>query len=222
MEDQNLPPDEREGGRGSLLWGGAALALLAGLGIAFIIMLMDKGSTKPPPASRGGLIVEAGKPDEDKLDTTKPLRCFVDGQFVGELTLTQCAKRNGVATDSLDVGLDPSGALAAAGTAGTVLTPLPPQAAQPAPVNPTPTAANIATCWTYGRDGWRDIGDMGRGACVQTLFAGQCERQGGAQYGRWGDQTLRLVTGKVEVSGDNRRFRTLVDQGPGCSLPAVD
>lgn len=224
MEDEELAHEETQPtSRGGLILGGAALALLAGLGIAFIIMLMDGGSKKPPPASRGGLIVEAGKPDDDKLDTAKPLRCFVDGQFVGEITLAQCARRNGVATDALDVGLDPSGALAAAGTAGTVLTPLPPQPSQPAPAPTAATpAVNVATCWAYSRDGWRELGDMSRGSCVQSLFAGQCERQGGAQYGRWGDQTVRLVPGRVEISGDNRRFRTLVEQGPGCSLPAAD
>src|SRR5690606_6952159 len=108
---------------------GGALALLAGLGIAFSIMLSDDGSKKPPPASRGGLVVETGRPD-DKLDPARPLRCFVDAQFVGELTLAQCAERNGVATGALDVGLDETGALAAAGVAGTVLTPLPPQPSQ--------------------------------------------------------------------------------------------
>jgi hypothetical protein len=56
-------------------------------------------------------------------------------------------------------------------------------------------------------------------ACVQTLFAGRCERPGDASYGRWGQETIRLVPGKVEISGDNRTFHTLVEQGPGCSLP---
>src|SRR5206468_8925951 len=57
------------------------------------------------------------------------LRCFVNGQFVGELPLAVCAQRNGVATGSLDVGLDPSGALAAASNAASSgLTPLPSQA----------------------------------------------------------------------------------------------
>ena len=63
--------------------------------------------------------------------------------------------------------------------------------------------------------------EMALNACVQALFAGRCERPGGATYGRWMTQTLRLVPGKVEVSGDNRSFRTLVDQGGGCAIPAI-
>jgi len=56
---------------------------------------------------------------------------------------------------------------------------------------------------------------------VQACFAGQCEKRGGATYGRWGEQTLRLVRDKVEISQDNRRFRTLVEQGANCSIPPV-
>lgn len=85
-----------------IIWvGGAALALLAGLSIA--IALMGKGKqTEPPPASRAGLIVETGRSDDTKLDPARPLRCFVGGQFVGETTLSECAKKNGVATGALD------------------------------------------------------------------------------------------------------------------------
>lgn len=223
MEDHREPQQNR-----TVLIFGAALALVAGLGGAALIMSKDDGSTKPPPASRGGLVVEATRTVDDKLDPARPLRCFVDGQFVGEVTLAECAQRNGVATGALDVGLDETGALAAASTAGTVLTPLPPPEAAivtpppPAadPSQPTPVATS--TCWRYAAGSWRELGEIGRGACVQMLFQGQCAGRGGADYGRWGDQTLRLVTGRVEISGDNRRFRTLVEQGPGCSLPSVD
>jgi hypothetical protein len=62
---------------------------------------------------------------------------------------------------------------------------------------------------------------MTQSSCVQTLFAGRCERPGEATYGRWGAQTLRLVPGRVEVSGDNRTFRTLVEQGSNCSLSST-
>jgi hypothetical protein len=31
-------------------------------------------------------------------------------------------------------------------------------------------------------------------------------------------QTLRLVPGKVEVSGDNRSFRTLAEQSSSCAI----
>ena len=227
--DHEIEPREHRQDRRGLLVAGGLVALVAGLGLAFAIVARDDGSSRPPPASQGGLVVQATRPEDDgKLDPSRPLRCFVSGQFVGELTLAQCAERNGVATGALDVGLDETGALAAADVAGTVLTPLPPQDVQP--VNPTPpvaaepsvTPVAIATCWRYSREGWRAVGDMGRGACVSNLFGGQCEDRGQAMYGRWGEQTVRLVTGRVEISSDNRRFRTLAEQGPGCSLPRMD
>ena len=230
MEDDRLrlrrDEGQEPGNRRGLLLAGGALALLGGLGVAFAVLLLDDGPDKapPPPASRGGLVVEARTLDEDKLDPARPLRCFVDAQFVGEITLAQCAERNGVATGALDVGLDETGALAAAAVAGTVLTPLPPPAAAPDPVKPAPTVTPAAAndvCWRYD-GGWSELGEMPRGACVQTLFAGQCAGRGQALYGRWGEQSLRLVTGRVEISGDNRRFRTLAEQGPACSLPTVD
>lgn len=209
----------------ALVVAGGAIALAAGLGIAFLIMSHDKGSNAPPAASRGGLVVETQRPKDEKLDMNRPLRCFVNGQVVGELTLAECAKRNGVATGSLDVGLDETGALAATENAGTVLTPLPPVATEPvtpAATAPDATPAATDTCWRYSPGGWRPVGEMSRGACVQMAFAGQCEGMGQALYARWGEQTLRLVTGRVEISGDNRRFHPLVDQGPNCSIPAVD
>lgn len=208
---------------------GGAVALLLGILIAATIMGGDKGPSKPPPAATGGLVVETGRDDDTKLDPTRPIRCFVSGVFAGELTLTECAKRNGVATDALDVGVDETGALAAANQAGTVLAPLPPvQAAQPPAVSTNPAAPQPApvpvagdACWRYAGGGWTRIGAMDLNSCVQTLYAGQCEGRGGAAYGRWGDQTLRLVRDRVEISSDNRRFRTLVEQGANCSIPPV-
>lgn len=225
-QEPQTPPREPQfdaNDRTVMIVAGGAVALAAGLGIAFLIMSHDKGSTRPPPASQGGLVVETSRPKDEALDMNRPLRCFVDGQVVGELTLADCAKRNGVATGSLDVGLDESGALAATQNAGTVLTPLPPQPTQPvaaAPVNDA--AADTDTCWRYSPGGWRPLGDMSRTACVQMVFAGQCEGTGQAMYARWGQQTLRLVTGRVEISADNRRFQLLAPQGPNCSIPAVD
>ena len=98
-----------------VLGGGAAVALLAGLGIAAALLAgHDQKQTEAPPASRAGLIVETGRDDDTKLDPARPLRCFVGGAFVGEITLAECAKKNGVATGALDVGVDETGALAAA------------------------------------------------------------------------------------------------------------
>jgi hypothetical protein len=207
---------------------GALLALVAGMAIAWVLLSSGRGErTPPPPASQGGLVIESAEGD-DQLNPARPLRCFVGGQFVGEFTLAECARRNGVATDALDVGVDETGALAAADQAGDMLTPLPPEEGEiEAPVEPPvsalPEAADdgepVAACWRYAGARWRRLsGEVSRLACAQTLFAGRCEQAGGATYGRWGQQTLRLVPGRVEVSDDNRSFRPLVEQGPGCSL----
>ena len=209
---------------------GVAVALILGLAIALASVKRNRGPAEPPPASQGGLVVEMGREDDTKLDPTRSLRCFVSGQFVGMSTLAECAKRNGVATGALDVGIDVTGELAATGEAGTVLTPLPPpvETVQPAPApavtEPAPAAAPrgpVAVCWRYAERSWSRMSEMSLNACVQALFAGRCERAGGATYGRWGDQTLRLVPGRVEQSPDDRNFRTLVEQGTNCSLPSL-
>jgi len=212
---------------------GGAVALLAGVGIA--ALMVNKGSDEqrpPPPASQGGLVVETNARDDGKLDPAKPLRCFVAGQYVGEMTLAECANRNGVATGALDVGIDEAGNLAAADQAGTMLTPLPPSpepvtagVAPPGAVVPAPAAppsAPAGSCWRYADGGWRKLpNELTLNACVQSLFGGRCERPGGATYGRWMSQTLRLVPGKVEVSGDNRSFRLLAEQATNCSIESV-
>jgi hypothetical protein len=208
-------------------------ALLAGGAIAWVLVSGDRGSA-PPPASEGGLVIDSSAAEDGKIDAGKPLRCFVAGQFVGVLTLTDCARRNGVATDALDVGLDETGALAAAQQAGAQLVPLPPveegavsateeSSLPPAEAStPVEDATQAAVCWRHGGGRWRRVPEAGDlNACVQILFAGRCERPGGATYGRFGTQTLRLVAGKVEVSDDNRSFRTLAPQAPDCSLPPV-
>jgi hypothetical protein len=206
---------------------GAVVALLAGLAIAWTLVGQHRGeATPPPPASRGGLVIDSADAGDNRLDATKPLRCFVGGQFVGEMTLAACAKRNGVSTEALDVGLDQTGALAAAEQAGAMITPLPPPvskaeeapAAEAAPSLPQVVSGPQGACQSYAAGQWRRMpGEMGLGACVQALFAGRCERAGDAAYGRWGQQTLRLVApGRVEISGDNRSFRPLSDQ-PGCA-----
>jgi len=208
---------------------GGGVALLLGILIAVTIMRGSKAPAEPPPASQGGLVVETGRDDDTRLDPARPIRCFVAGQFAGEITLTECAQRNGVATGALDVGVDETGALAAADAAGTLLAPLPPKPIAPAPVQaaptastePAPPAAAGSMCWRYASGGWSQAGSMDLNSCVQSLFAGQCEKRGGATYGRWGEQTLRLVRDKVEISQDNRRFRTLVEQGANCSIPPV-
>jgi hypothetical protein len=212
---------------------GAVLAIVLGALIALGIANGSKAPDAPPPASQGGLVVENGRDDDTKLDAARPIRCFVEGQFVGEITLAECAKRNGVATGALDVGVDETGALAASGQTGAIVAPLPPsdlgppvaqappQSSGPAPT-PAPTSvADGGACWRYADATWTKLEGMSLNACVQRLYAGQCERPGRATYGRWGQQTLRLVPGKVEISDDNRRFRTLARQDRGCNIDAV-
>lgn len=209
---------------------GVAAALSLGLIIALSSIARNPKSEDPPPASRGGLVVEMGREDDAKIDPTRELRCFVGGQFVGMSSLADCAKRNGVATGALDVGIDVTGELAATGEAGTVLTPLPPPveaAPAPAPIvvpaapGPAQPRRAAAVCWRYADSSWSRMSEMSLNACVQALFEGKCERPGGATYGRWGEQTLRLVPGRVEQSSDDRSFRPLVEQGTNCALPPL-
>ena len=65
--------------------GGAGLALVLGLALAWVIFSRSQAPSGPPPASQGGLVVVSGRDDDAKLDPKRPLRCFVNGQFVGEL-----------------------------------------------------------------------------------------------------------------------------------------
>ena len=205
--------------------GGGVLALLLALGVALFVS--SHGQPKAaPPASVGGLVVQMGPPQDAKLDPKQPLRCFVNGQFVGMATLSDCAKQNGVATKALDVGIDPNGALAAAGEAGVNLAPLPPSDMPPpdpsAVADQSPASAGhgpVGDCLRYGQSGWRKVGDnVSLNACVQTLYAGHCEKAGGASYGRWQGQTLRLVPHRVESSNDNMNFHQLVDQTDACGI----
>jgi len=77
-------------------------------------------------------------------------------------------------------------------------------------------------CMRHTGSEWRSIGNgMSMGACVQALYAGTCVRPGEAQYGRWGDTTLRLVPRRVEQSNDNTRFRTLAQQDRNCQFPEL-
>jgi len=210
--------------------GGGLLALLISLGVALGLIARDRKPAAPPPASVGGLVVQMGSPDNAKLDPAQPLRCFVGGQFEGMETLADCAKKNGVATKALDVGVDPNGDLTAANGVGADLAPLPPTddaqadaGAAPAQTAPVPAAGvrgAVADCLRYGGGGWHKAGDnLTLGACVQALYSGRCVKTGEAAYGRWGVQTLRLVPHRVEISNDNRSFRNLADQDDtNCSI----
>lgn len=202
--------------------GGGLVVVALAVGGALFVVRHDR-PTAPPPASVGGLVVQMGRPEDAKLDPQKPLRCFVGGQFVGLETLADCAKKNGVATEALNVGVDQTGALAAANKGGADVTPLPPaEDDSAADASAAPAATGPAgECWRYAGGDWRRVGDgLTLGACVQTLFAGHCEKPGGASYGRWMGQTIRLVPHAVEISADNKSFRTVVQQSDaGCAIP---
>lgn len=231
-----LPNDNRV-----ILAIGAGVAILA----AIVLALMfggKKDQTEAPPVDRpAGLQVDLA--DAPSLEPTRELRCFVDGQFVGMATLADCARRNGLATDGLDVGLDASGNLSAAPTASFAPPPeLPtsevadlndpvsdPDATLPEKPGGLPQRepqvqrASGAPCLRYTGSEWRQIStDMSLGQCVQALYAGTCVRPGDAQYGQHGGLTLRLVPRRVEQSTDNTRFRILADQDRNCQFPSLN
>lgn len=217
---------------------GVGLAVLA----AVVLALMfggDKEPTAAPTAdgdAPGGLQVSLA--DAPALEPTRELRCFVDGQFVGMATLSDCARRNGLATDALDVGLDETGNLAAAPTASfapppalprleaDVAAPLPgesPPVEKPQAQPPRTERVSGTPCLRFSGSDWRQISsDMSLGQCVQALYAGTCVRPGDAQYGRHGNLTLRLVPRRVEQSNDNSRFRILAEQDRNCHFPSLN
>lgn len=211
---------------------GAAVAVLAAVVIALILSGGRDRDRPPPPAAQGGLTVDVA--DAPELNNTRELRCFVDGQFIGTATLSDCARRNGLATDALDVGIDETGALAAAPTAAFAPPPsLPPielteAEPEPLPVEPGETAPPVvqaaagSACLRHTGSDWRSLSsNMSLNACVQALYSGTCVRPGDALYGRWGDTTLRLVPRRVEQSSDNTRFRTLAEQDRSCQFPGL-
>lgn len=229
-----LPNDNRV-----ILAVGAGLAILAAIVLALLFMGGGGDDRKVPaeaPDTAAGLTVDVA--DAPELQPSRELRCFVDGQFVGMATLGDCADRNGLATDGLDVGLDASGNLAAAPTASFAPPPALPATeitdGNPDPVDatggqnpqpvPAPRAQQVggAPCLRYTGSEWRQLsGNLGLNECVQALYAGTCVRPGEAQYGRHGNLTLRLVPRRVEQSNDNTRFRVLADQDRGCQFPSL-
>jgi hypothetical protein len=205
------------------LGGGAAVIL--GIAAAFVIAGRNKAPSGPPPASKGGLEVSVN--ETPSLDARKKVRCFVNGASVGEFTIAECAAKNGVGAQSLDVGLDNSGNVVAAPTASLSPTPALPPAPGENPASAPPAASapggQIAAggptgqCLRYTGSEWRQVADNWTlSACVQALFAGRCVHPGEAVYGRFGETTLRLVPGQIQQSSDNRNFRTLVEQRGGC------
>ncbi len=229
---------DADGGRGRwrvlkdrrvLALGGGGVALAAGLAVAFLLVRTPNAAHEAPPASQGGLVVQTGRDDDIKLDPMRPLRCFVGGQFVGELPLGACAKRNGVATGALDVGVDPSGALAASNGPTGEITPLPParvDAAQPAVSAVTDDSqgapARSAACWTYDDGAWNRLpGELTQSACAAQISHRCFRPDQSVFYARWGEQTLRNLAarGAVEYSLNNHDFRFLIDADGRCAKP---
>lgn len=217
-----FPKDTR-----SIVLMGVGVAVLAGAGAALLF-----GAGKPadpdakPPASEGGLKIDLA--EAPALEATRELRCYVGGQFVGMATLTACAERNGVAKDTLDVGLDATGALAAAPTASFAPPPVvpavtdQPRAQIPAREAPAAQPAD-GLCLRHVGSEWRQVGQgMSQAECVKALYDGVCVRSPGeAQYGRWNGVTLRLVPRRVEASSDNANFRTFTTQNRQCHFPRL-
>ena len=220
---------------------GVGLAILAAILLALVFGGKKDAAPTVAATQAGGLTVALA--DAPSLEPTRELRCFVDGQFVGMATLSNCAQRNGLATDALDVGLDATGNLAAAPTASFSPPPdLPsPEMAdlnvglavdQPTEIEPGPEPQvqqprverpSGAPCLRYAGSEWRQIsGDMTLNQCVQALFAGTCVSPGDAQYGSHGGLSLRLVPRRVEQSSDNSRYRILADQDRSCQIPSLN
>ncbi|MDI7774341.1 hypothetical protein [Asticcacaulis sp. EMRT-3] len=217
------------------LWlaGGAIVALVIGIALAVAMSSGHKDESKMNDQPTG-LTFNVSDP-KPTLDPKKPLRCYVAGAYVGEVTLAECAKRNGVAAQSLDVGQDDQGNMTAAPTGSLAPVPLAPASSVSAPeaqaantggevVPPTvPAAAGpTAACLRYNSNSWNRLADnITLGQCAVLLYDGRCVSPGQASYGRWGSKTLRLVPHRVEQSDDNTNFHGFVDQGQGCSVPLV-
>ena len=208
---------------------GAGIAIIAAVVIALLLNGGRDEPATPPPAAQGGLTIDVA--DAPGLDSERELRCFVNGQFVGMANLADCARQNGLATEAMDVGIDQSGQAAAfvppAGPPPVEdipvieVEPYPVDMNEPSRPSSPPTRVGSACLRHTGSD-WRSLsGNMSLEACVQALYAGTCVRPGDAQYGRWGDTTVRLVAGRVEQSADNSRFSTLVEQDRSCQFPEL-
>ncbi len=208
---------------------GAGIAIIAAVVIALLLNGGRDEPAGPSPAAQGGLTIDVA--DAPGLDSERELRCFVNGQFVGMANLADCARQNGLATEAMDVGIDQSGQAAAfvppAGPPPVEdipvieIEPYPEDVSEPTRPTNQPMRVGSACLRHTGSD-WRSLsGNMSLSACVQALYAGTCVRPGDAQYGRWGDTTVRLVAGRVEQSADNSRFSTLVEQDRSCQFPEL-
>ncbi len=230
-----------------LVLGAVGLVIVAALTVV-AMLLLKPDANDPVAGGLGELTVQTGLASDARLDPNHPLKCFVNGQMVGVLLLQDCARRNGVPPGSLDVGLDAQGVLGASNGLTSVLTPLPPEDENPdltgaggaggdnvslpspgptieevpqRPASaPAPAPESVGGCWRYGGSGWSRLpAEVPLNECVQMLFAGECEPPGAVAYGRWHGRTLRLVTGRVDISADNRVFHLVAPQSADCAIP---
>ena len=207
---------------------GALTAVVLGVLVALGVFKSDPKDDTPPPAAEGGLQIELAQTDVGPIVPRRPLRCFVEGRFVGEMTMGQCAERNGVAAQALDVGLDQTGALAAVVSAApppaTAEIPVGPEVvatpavdAVPAPPIAAPSAPTGACIRLVGSE-QRPLGEaLTLETCIQVLFSGRCPNPGDAYYGRWNGQSVRLVQGGTEIDAGGG-YRPLYSQDPRTCL----
>lgn len=213
----------------AVLGGGVALGVL--LAVAVVVAGGHARTAPPAGASDGVLQVQAG--GEPRTGASTDLRCFVEGRMVGAMPLADCAKRNGVSSQGLDVGLAPSAPAPAVQPESPIDVPAASDvvAARPEIVRPQSPVVPVVSadagggddegrCLRYAGGGWRGApaGESSLKACVHVLYDGRCVRPGDAVYGRYGGLTLRLVPGRVEIANDNRSFRPLVSQTEDCGI----
>ena len=195
--------------------GGALIVLVIAI---FGAKWLSKGHENDPRMNTKPTGLQVSVTEAPTGITQKTLRCFVNGAYVGDFSLSECAQKNGVAAQSLDVGLDDKGNPTAAPTASLA----PPTSAPPKNLVTTKTETDTGSgeetmaqgaCLRYAGGDWSEeaVG-LSLAQCAHRLYDGHCERPGSASYGRWANQTLRLVPGRVEVSVDNHNFHTLYEQ----------
>ncbi len=117
---------------------GGAVALLAGVVIASLMVRERRGREAPPAAGLRRADWLSRPARRTTAAWTLPSRCAVSwpASTWASMTLVECAKRNGVATGALDVGVDQAGNLAAADQAGTDADPAAAAARSVSPVAP--------------------------------------------------------------------------------------
>ena len=131
--ERQSPPSRPAGARRSRRPLSVVFGLCAGL-LGVAVMTGLELTTAPALAPAGGLRIEAEADGLASPQPRRPLPCFVNGRGVGDLPLGDCARRNGVASGPLEVGLEP--------VASPVVVPA---AAAPRPLPASDTKASLRT-----------------------------------------------------------------------------